>query len=172
MVTQDFLDGLICMDKKILKAEKKRMYREHRHYRNNFELRSCEGGHLFRAFLRYSVKDAEDFSIGLTWTKTIPFIHANKPVVLLRCQGPHDGADKFMADVHNSYHVHKSTAKDVNDCRYLKPSNRSPTSAFSSFQSALAYFAKKCSITNATEYIDFALASQLTLADIGGMFHD
>ena len=175
MLTQDFIDNeLISSTKQILKSDKQRMWLENRHYRNNFILESCDKKYSYRAFLRYSDEFIEDFSVGLIWTNAVKYINVNKPIILLRCQGPHDSGKPLGADIHHSFHTHEITPIDIIEHRYIKPSNKGITKEFSSFQSALFYFLSRCNIINSQAYIDFGKAAQMTLSDLalGGEIND
>lgn len=165
-------DCLITVDKRILRSERKRMWRENRHFRNNFELISMDDTLRFRVFLRYSEEFVEDFSIGLIWLNAIKVLSVPKSVVLLRCQGPHDGSSPLGSDLHHSYHTHEITENDLVEQRYTKPSNKGVNREFSSFQTAALYFVRRCRIVNAFEYHDFAISNQLSLVDVGVSFND
>jgi len=146
------------------------MWLEHRHYRNNFLLESCDKKYAFRVFMRYSDDFIEDFSIGLVWTNPTGYINVTKHIILLRCQGPHDNKEPLGSDIHHSFHTHEISIDDINEYRYTKPSSKGIDKNFSSFQSAIWHFVNRCGIVNPSEYIDFASASQLSLEDltIGG----
>jgi len=165
MITQTFIDDLICYQKQILKSDKKQMWLENRHYRNNFALESCDKKFSFRVFLRRSDDFIEDFSVGLVWLNASQYISITKPIILLRCQGPHDGKEEIGTNTHYSFHTHEITVEDIASRRYTKPSKRSSTTAFSSFQSALWYFVSRCGIIDVSKFDDFADVSQLSIDD-------
>ncbi|MCL1877718.1 MAG: hypothetical protein FWF80_02565 [Defluviitaleaceae bacterium] len=167
MISDDFINNeLIGCSKRIYKSDKKQMFHENRHTRNNFSVKSHDDKYLFRLFLRQSCKFIKDFSVGLRWENADKYIGVSLPIVLLRCQGPHEGGTPLGADIHHSFHIHEITAIDIQERRFSKPSYKDKTDKFSSFQSALFYFVSRCGITNAHEYTDFEHMSQMSLAEL------
>lgn len=153
-ITEDLINHLIICEKIPIKAERRKMILENRHYKNNIDLISTTGNYKFRMFMRQSDEFIEDFSIGLIWTNANEVVNIMKPMILLRCQGPHDGKQPLDSDVHHSYHTHTLTVDDFDNKRYLKPSNRETTTQFQSFNQALLYFKDKCGIMNLDKYIE------------------
>jgi len=144
------------------------MWLENRHVKNNFILESLDGKFTYRVFIRYSSEFIEDFSVGLIWTNAAQHININRDIILLRCQGPHDSGEPVGSNIHCDYHIHQTTVKDVLEQRYSKPENKCVTDAFSSFQTALFYFASFCGIINTSDYQDFTSNAfiQLSFQDL------
>lgn len=150
----DLILELIACHKHAVKAEKRSMYSEHRHRRNEIVLISDNQQYKFKMFMRISNEFIEDFSVGLIWTNPNEFIGINKSIILLRCQGPHDSKMPLKSDIHHSYHIHQMTEDDLLHKRYQKPSNSGITEEFHSFNQAVLYFVNKCAIIGVEEVID------------------
>ena len=118
MLSDDFIQELISCPKKPLKAERKKLLLENRHYKNNIALTSIDGKYQYKMFMRKSDEFIEDFSIGLIWTNANEHINISKSIILLRCQGPHDGKQPLDSDTHHSYHTHTITIEDIANRRY------------------------------------------------------
>ena len=164
MLTDSVLREIITCKKHVLKADRKKMILENRHYKNTLYLISDNEQYTYKMFMRRSNEFIEDFSIGLIWTNPQNFIGIGKNIILLRCQGPHDGKQELGFDVHHDYHTHEITVSDIEEKRFAKPSNRNLTDAFNSFEQALLYFNKKCDIINMEDFIELSIdPNQTTL---------
>lgn len=155
MITDEFLKELITCEKIVIKAERKKMLSENRSSKNSALLSSVDNKYKFRMFLRKSDEFLEDFSVGLIWTNSNQFTDINKDIILLRCQGPHDGKMPENYDIHHSFHIHQITANDIRERRLKKPSNRFSVDKFSSFEEAARFFADYCHISNIEEHFDY-----------------
>lgn len=164
-ITEELIKELITCTKVIKKADRKKMLPENRSLRNNVQLSSTDGKYEYVLFLRQSCEFIEDFSVGLKWTNPSKYFNINKSIILFRCQGPHDSKKPEGADCHHDYHVHEITVNDIKERRYEKPQNKEVCKEFSSFESAIYYFCKKCGINNLEEHIDidFSAGEQISL---------
>lgn len=151
---QPTVDELIECPKIVIKADRKNMIEKNRSYRNNVQLKSKDGKYSFIMFMRQSSEFLEDFSVGLTWTNANEYWNAKKPIILIRCQGPHDSKQDFESDPHHSYHIHKLSPADIKQRRFGKPSNCGITDHFSSFDEAIIYFCNRCAIMGLSDYIN------------------
>ena len=148
-VTERLLNDLITCKKNAVRADRKGLLVSNRHKKNTVYLTSQDGNYEFKMFMRQSEEFIEDFSIGLIWTNPTTYIDISKnSVILLRCQGPHDGKAPLGTDLHHDYHIHRITLDDFKAKRYQKPSGRTSTSDFSSFEQAIFYFISACNIQN------------------------
>lgn len=164
MITDIFLQEITSCQKRVIKADRKKMILENRHYKNNLYLTSEDEKYNFKIFLRKSDEFIEDFSIGLMWTNPQDYIDVTKSIIMLRCQGPHDGKQELGFDIHHDFHTHEITALDVEEKRYTKPSKRNSTDLFHSFDQALFYFIEKCGIINIDDFIELSIdPNQTTL---------
>ena len=164
MITDTFLQEITSCQKRVIKADRKKMILENRHYKNNLYLTSEDEKYNFKIFLRKSDEFIEDFSIGLMWTNPQDYIDVTKSIIMLRCQGPHDGKQELGFDIHHDFHTHEITALDVEEKRYTKPSKRNSTDLFHSFDQALFYFIEKCGIINIDDFIELSIdPNQTTL---------
>lgn len=163
-ITNEFIQELITCKKVVKKADRKNMIQENRSLRNNIQLTSADGKYEYVLFLRQSCEFLEDFSVGLKWVNPSRYFNINKSIILFRCQGPHDSKQPEGTDCHHDYHTHEITVKDINERRYEKPQNKEVCKEFSSFESAIYYFCKKCGINNLEEYIniDFSEGEQMS----------
>ncbi|MCD8357483.1 MAG: hypothetical protein LUE11_13095 [Clostridia bacterium] len=148
------IDELIRCPKIVVKADRRKMIEQNRSRRNNIELESEDKRFKYQMFLRQSTEFVEDFSVGLIWKNANEYLNTNKQLILLRCQGPHDGKKPLNADTHHSFHTHQLTQEDIDSRRFSKPTNQGPTNHFSSFDEAITYFCQYCAIIGLTEHID------------------
>jgi len=139
-ISNAMLQDLLFCNKFAIRADRKKLSFSNRHRRNNIYLLSENRKYEYKLFLRQSEDFLEDFSVGLIWTNPTNYIEISKnSVILLRCQGPHDGKEPLGTDIHHDYHIHMITLDDFADKRYQKPSGRMLTSEFSSFEQAIYY---------------------------------
>lgn len=164
MIAESFLKEIIACPKHVIRADRKKMVLENRHYKNKLDLISEDEKYTYKMFIRQSDEFVEDFSIGLIWTNPQEFISISKNIIMLRYQGPHDGKQALGFDVHHDFHIHEITPWDIEEKRYIKPSNRTSTDMFHSFQQALYYFIEKCDIINVEDFIELSFnPNQITL---------
>ena len=67
-VSNQLLNEIISCPKTIIRAERKKMILENRHYRNTLNAISNNQKYTFKIFLRQSDEFLEDFSVGLIRT--------------------------------------------------------------------------------------------------------
>jgi hypothetical protein len=156
LIDETFLSNLITCEKKAVRADRKRMTLVNRNYRNDISVISLDNKYQYKMFLRYSDEFNEDFSVGLIWMNSEKFTDVSKPVLLIRYQGPHDSGQAFGVDVHNDYHIHQITIMDINEGRFIKPSNIGITNKFSSFGEAVMSFSQDCGIIELENCIDIS----------------
>ena len=155
MITETFLNELITCTKRAIKAERKRMVLINRSYRNKIDLISLDSNYTFELFLRQSDIFSEDFSVGIKWANASKYVGINKEIILIRYQGPHDSGKPLGEDLHHDYHIHQITVEDINERRYLCPSNKEISKEFSSFSDALFSIVSHCDIIDLDKYIDY-----------------
>lgn len=154
MTDQDLIAIIEC-PKNAIKANRKKMIEINRSLRNNISLQSLDGKYQFTMFLRQSTEFYEDFSVGLIWQNPSEVLsNVTRPIILLRCQGPHDGRADIGADLHHDYHVHEFTADDLNCMRLRKPSRKGKAVSFFSFETAISYFIDRCKIKGLGKVIE------------------
>lgn len=155
VISDALLEDVVLCNKVATRAERRRLTFSNRHRKNTLYLSSEDGKYEYKVFLRQSEDFIEDFSVGLIWTNPNRFIEIPKnSVILLRCQGPHDGKAPLGADIHHDYHIHKITLDDFREKRYQKPSGWESTVAFSSFEQAIFYFISTYHIKNVDRVIE------------------
>jgi hypothetical protein len=143
------LQELLAIPKLITEPPRREMKLERGSWRNDMRLRSVEGGHDFRVFMRKSEEFPENFSIGLAYLPK----DGNGEVVLLRCNGPHGefNATFNASHPHYSFHVHQATEETIASGE--RPENHAETcSEFASYEEALQYFIRAVNIDDAAEY--------------------
>lgn len=164
MITDEYLQEIISCPKRAIKADRRKMALENRHYKNKLDLLSIDKKYTFKMFMRRSDEFIEDFSVGLIWTNPQKYIDISKNIIMLRCQGPHDGKEPLGFDIHHDFHTHEITATDIKENRLTKPSNRNSTDRFHSFDQAVVYFIEKCAIINIEDFIKLEIdPNQTTL---------
>lgn len=154
-ICNTLLHEVLHCEKTALRADRRKMAYSNRHKKNTVYLTSVDGSYEYKLFLRQSEEFIEDFSVGLIWTNPTRFIEISKSsVILTRCQGPHDGKAPFGTDIHHDYHIHTITLEDFAQKRYQKPSGRTTTSNFSSFEQAIFYFIDAYKVRNLADIIE------------------
>lgn len=149
------LQDLLFCEKHAIRADRKRMISSNRHKKNTVYLASDHQNYEYKMFLRQSEEFIEDFSVGLIWTNPAQTIEIDKNnMILLRCQGPHDGKEPFGTDIHHDFHIHQITLADFEEKRYQKPSGRSVTDKFSSFEQAISYFLNTYNIKDIDRFVE------------------
>lgn len=155
IITESLLSEVINCNKIAIKADRKRMVKTNRHKRNVIYLISNDQKYEFKLFLRQSEEFIEDFSVGLIWTNPAAYINISKnSVILIRCQGPHDGKAPLGTDIHHDFHVHYITLDDFRERRFQKPSGRMTTDKFMSFAQAISYFVKTFNVSNIDQVVE------------------
>lgn len=154
-INDTLLQEVLFCNKVAIRADRKKLSFANRHRRNNIYLVSEDGKYEYKFYLRQSEDFLEDFSVGLIWTNPANYIEISKSsVILLRCQGPHDGKEPLGSDIHHDYHIHTITLDDFKDKRYQKPSGRVLTSAFSSFEQAIFYLINEYKVKNVESVVE------------------
>lgn len=131
--SDDELESLIACSKRVTDPPRREMRIDGKMKRNDMTLKSEDGKHTFRAFMRQSEEFQENFSIGLVYHP------GDEPgsFQLIRCNGRHGGE---RANPHHAYfHIHRSKADDIN-AGNLEPRQIERTAAYGSFREALGYF--------------------------------
>lgn len=113
--------------------------------RNDMTLKSVDGTHSFRVFLRQSDEFQENFSVGLM------YVPGEEPgsFQLIRCNGQHGG--ERVHPHHGVFHIHRSMADDIN-AGILEPRYIEQSTAYASFQEPLAHFCAIIQLERADEY--------------------
>lgn len=153
-ISDTLLEDVILCNKVATRADRKRLVFSNRHRKNTVYLSSESGKYEYKLFLRQSELFIEDFSVGLIWTNPAHLTGIPKNIILLRCQGPHDGKAPQSTDIHHDYHIHKITLRDLEEKRYQKPSDRTVTTEFFSFEQAIFYLMNRCHIKDMDKVIE------------------
>lgn len=154
-INDALLREVLFCNKVAVRADRKKLSFSNRHRRNNVFLASKDKKYEYKLFMRQSEDFLEDFSVGLIWTNPSKFIEITKSsVILVRCQGPHDGKEPLGFDIHHDYHIHTITLEDFKDKRYQKPSGRVSTSKFSSFEQAIFHLMTEYKVDGVAKVVD------------------
>jgi len=83
--TDDELESLILCPKQVDEPPRREMRLDGKHKRNDMTLKSMDGKHCFRVFMRQSEEFSENFSVGLV------YLPSEEPgsFQLIRCNGQH-----------------------------------------------------------------------------------
>ena len=131
--TDDELAALIISPKQVVDPPRREMRLEGKMKRNDFTLKSTDGKHSFRVFMRQSDVFPENFSLGLIYQPN----EDPGSFQLVRLNGQHGGE---RAHPHHAvFHIHRCKADDIN-ADILEPRQIDQTSAYASFREALAHF--------------------------------
>lgn len=143
--TDEELSNLVACPKQVLDPPRREMRVEGKMKRNDMTLKSVDGTHSFRVFLRQSDEFQENFSIGLM------YVPGEDPgsFQLIRCNGQHGG--ERVHPHHGVFHIHRSMADDIN-VGILEPRYIEQSIAYASFQEALAHFCAIIQLERADEY--------------------
>jgi len=145
ILSNEQIEMLISMPKKVTKAPRKLPLDEFGHSRNDFELQSTDKVNHFRVFMRQNLDFQENFSIGLNLLGT-----DGSDTPLLRCNGPYGAHIELSASLppHFTYHIHIATADSLENGTQPEI-HAEETSAYGTFDDALAFFLNRCRIENA-----------------------
>jgi hypothetical protein len=148
------LAQLVACPKQMLDPPRREMRIEGKMKRNDMTLKSEDGRHSFRVFLRQSDEFPENFSIGLM------YIPGEEPgsFQLIRFNGQHGG--ERVHPHHAVFHIHRSTADDINT-GILEPRSIEQTTAYASFREALAHFCSKVRIERPDDHFPGISQAQL-----------
>jgi hypothetical protein len=113
--------------------------------RNDMALKSKDGQHAFRVFIRQSDDFPENFSLGLMYQP------GEEPgsFQLLRCNGQHGG--ERVHPHHAVFHIHRSKAEDIN-AGILEPREIEHAASYASFREALAHFCRLIRLDRSDDY--------------------
>ena len=130
---------------KVVEPPRREMRLDGKMKRNDMTLKSADGKHSFRAFMRQSDEFPENFSVGLVYQP------GEEPgsFQLIRCNGQHGG--ERVHPHHAVFHIHRSKADDIN-AGILEPRQIEQTDAFASFREALAHFCSLINLENPDDY--------------------
>lgn len=143
--TDEELQELVSCPKQAVDEPRREMRVDGKMKRNDMTLKSIDGKHSFRVFIRQSDEFPENFSIGLMY-------HPNEEpgsFQLIRCNGQHGG--ERVHPHHAVFHIHRCSADDVN-ASILEPRHIEEAVAYASFREALAHFCNIVSIPNPDRY--------------------
>src|SRR3990172_4574315 len=120
---------------KVVEPPRREMRLDGKMKRNDMTLKSADGKHSFRAFMRQSDEFPENFSVGLVYQP------GEEPgsFQLIRCNGQHGG--ERVHPHHAVFHIHRSKADDIN-AGILEPRQIDQAATFASFREALAHFCR------------------------------
>ena len=149
-ITQEYLDELISIPKRIIKNPRKEFTIQSVCRRKTFEVYSDKYNEKFRVFMRQSEMLPENYSIGL---QLLCSEFDNDPI-LFRCNGPHGG--NLSLKEHFVTHIHRCKLEDYNGTFYTVEKSIEVTSSYSTFDSAIYYFLTTCSILDAKDYFPSA----------------
>jgi hypothetical protein len=122
-----------------LNGKVERLKPEGAYERANFSLRSSNGEHDFKVFVRINSIFKENFSIGLMLNKSKKFLCT--AVTLFRCNGPH-GQHRLFPH-HDRPHMHILDANDF-EKEIKEPKIIEPTDAYSICRKeAMSYFCQR-----------------------------
>jgi len=131
--TDDELSNLVACPKQVDDPPRREMRVEGKMKRNDMTLKSLDGKHSFRVFMRQSDDFIENFSIGLM------YVPGEEPgsFQLFRCNGQHGG--ERVHPHHAVFHIHRGMAEDIN-AGILEPRFIEQSSSYASYREALAHF--------------------------------
>ena len=143
--TDEEFEGLVACPKQVVDPPRRDMRVEGKMKRNDMTLKSVDGKHSFRVFMRQSDEFMENFSLGLM------YVPGEEPgsFQLIRCNGQHGG--ERVHPHHAVFHIHRSKADDIN-AGILEPRHIEQSTAYASFREALAHFCAIIRLENSDDY--------------------
>lgn len=143
--TDEELTALINCPKQISEAPRREMRVDGKMKRNDMTVKSTDGKHAFRVFMRQSDEFPENFSVGLI------YLPGEDPgsFQLLRCNGQHGG--EKVHPHHAVFHIHRTKADDIN-AGIFEPRHIEQTGAYASFREALAHFCDTIQLAGADDH--------------------
>lgn len=141
----DELASLIVCAKIAVDAPRRDLRVDGKMRRNDMTLKSKDGKHSFRVFMRQSDDFPENFSIGLIYQP------GEEPgsFQLLRCNGQHGG--ERVHPHHAVFHIHRTQADDING-GIMEPRHIEETKAYASFREALSHFCAMIQLDRPDDY--------------------
>jgi hypothetical protein len=155
MLSDHEIVRLIGCQKAVTKRPRTTFLIQGRHRRNDFEVSAVDTADRFAVFMRQSLEFPENFSVGLDYLS----LPGSGRLCLIRCNGPHGEHREIPGtpDHHFSCHIHVATSEALQ--AGLRPeSNASRTDAFTTFEEAVAYFVRRCSIVDVAPMLPFLSA--------------
>lgn len=143
--TDDELSKLINCPKLVVDPPRREMRVDGKMKRNDMVLKSTDGQHAFRVFMRQSDEFPENFSIGLVYQP------GEEPgsFPLIRCNGQHGG--ERVHPHHAVFHIHRTKAADIN-AGILEARGIEGTTAYASYKEALAHFCAMIQMENVDDH--------------------
>jgi len=143
--TDDELASLIACPKEVVDPPRREMRLDGKMKRNDITLKSTDGKHLFRAFMRQSDEFVENFTVGLM------YLPGEEPgsFQLVRFNGQHGG--ERIHPHHAVFHIHRSKADDIN-AGIMEPRQIEQTTAYASFREALVHFCATIELARPDDY--------------------
>lgn len=128
-----------------MKRPRREMRLDGKNKRNDMTLKSVDGKHSFRVFIRQNEEFPENFSVGLVYQP------GEEPgsFQLIRCNGQHGG--ERVHPHHAVFHIHRSKADDIN-AGILEPRQIDLAATFASFREALAHFCRLIKLEGPDDY--------------------
>lgn len=143
--TDQELAELITCPKQVVEAPRREMRLDGKMKRNEMTLKSPDGKHQFRVFMRQSDDFPENFSVGLIYQP------GEEPgeVILIRCNGQHGGTR--VHPHHAVFHTHRMKAEDLNagikEARLIEQAND-----YASFAEAVHVFCQRIRLEEGDKY--------------------
>jgi hypothetical protein len=148
MLTDEKIEKLIAVPKKIIQAPKKKFWEDKTNHfclHNNFICASLQNEKdIFLIFLRKHISIPESFSIGMNYT--------NEKTLLIRVNGKHYHSNKENTLTFNDFHVHTSNELQLNK-GITNSFDANICKEYSNFNSALLFFCKTCGIMDINKYL-------------------
>jgi hypothetical protein len=143
--TDNELDALIACPKQVVGPPRREMRLDGKMKRNDMTLKSADGKHAFRVFMRQSEEFSENFSVGLIYQPN----EEPGSFQLIRFNGRHGG--DLVHPRHAVFHVHRCKADDIND-GIFEPRHIEKATTYASFREALAEFCRRVQVEKPDDY--------------------
>lgn len=154
-LSDDQIRSLIECNKRISRGFRPPIPVIGRYRRADLDLAAVDSPETFFAFFRQSTEFPENFSVGLDWTSPSD----SGRICLIRCNGPHGELRELPTTPphHFKPHIHLAS-QDALESGLRPESAVSFATEFSTFEEAVVYFVRTCSIIGAEQYFGFLSA--------------
>jgi hypothetical protein len=157
-LTDAEINELIHCPKMIDRPPRREMTLEGQKLHNDFYVRAISGSARFHVFMRRHRDFPENFSVGLEY---LPEDGTDR-FIIFRCNGPHHAIPSEPIPGHHDFYNHIHQATEENLERGLRAERDACiTEDYLSYDSALYYFLRECSISGAEAY--FPKATEMSL---------
>lgn len=159
-LTREKMNQLQATPKRVVEPVPRSWTEERGQRRKTLRLRSRDGKHNFRLFLRSNLRFPENFTVGLAWVSP-----DDGEVTLLRCNGPHGthSSQGFPPDhPHYGCHIHRPSPDDALQGVTIER-DAEPTTEYATLEEAVLWLGEAAVIADLAEQLGVVRHPQIGL---------